>query len=87
MSAAVSDFTGRWKNADPATRGISQLNIHADGGQLIVRAWGKCHPNDCDWGEQAAQLFTPNVGVPVEAGAHAAIVEFDKGGIQTMLLL
>jgi hypothetical protein len=49
--------------------------------------WGKCHPSDCDWGEQAAQVFTPNVGVPVEAGADKAIVEFDHPGAQTMLLL
>jgi hypothetical protein len=63
------------------------MTVRQDNGQLIVHVWGKCHPNDCDWGEASAQVFTPNAGVPMDAGADAAVVEFDKGSIQTMLLL
>ena len=32
-------------------------------------------------------MFTPNVGVPVDAGADEAIVQFDQAGIQTLIIL
>lgn len=42
---------GVWKNADPDTRGVTKLVILRKDGKTFVHAWGKCHPQDCDWGE------------------------------------
>ena len=48
----LAAYVGYWRNADPATRSITNLHVyyaspyHAD----RVDAWGKCHPTDCYWG-------------------------------------
>ena len=86
-SAGIPDLVGGWINADHAARDLAQLTIHMEGGQLMVHAWGACRPNDCDWGEVPAHVFTPNVSIPVDVGANAAIAEFDQHGISTMVLL
>jgi hypothetical protein len=86
-SSAIVDFRGAWVNADPATRGLSQIAIRSEGSQVFVHAWGRCHPRDCDWGEIPARIFTPNVGVPMDAGADTVIAQFDQGAIQTMVFL
>jgi len=39
---------GQWRNADAATRSITRVEI-TEGPR--VRVWGKCHPQDCDWGK------------------------------------
>ena len=57
----LSDFTGAWQNADSQTRGITRLAIRADGANIFVSAWGKCHPSDCEWGEVPAQAFGENI--------------------------
>ena len=46
----VPTFQGMWINQDRDTRGITKLQIKQDGTRLAVHAWGKCHPQDCDWG-------------------------------------
>ncbi|NTW10552.1 MAG: hypothetical protein HGA26_04235, partial [Chlorobiaceae bacterium] len=42
--AALNQFTGNWKNADPNTSGITTLVISGSGNALRLHAWGKCHP-------------------------------------------
>ena len=50
------DFAGQWKNVDPATRGLTRVEIRVQGRDSIgVHPWGKCHPQDCDWGESDAR--------------------------------
>jgi hypothetical protein len=85
--AAVADFEGAWKNADPTTRGISQVTIRTEGQEVFVHAFGKCHPRDCDWGEADAQMFSPNVSTPIDTGANAAIIQFKSGATETLLML
>ena len=53
--AAVSDFSGIWRNVDSNTRGITQLNIATAGSKAKLHAWGACHPQDCDWGTVIAR--------------------------------
>ena len=57
---AVSDpsvkFIGRWVNENPNTRGVTRFNIFKNNGQLYVHVWGKCTPQDCDWGSARANL-------------------------------
>lgn len=50
-STGIDDFVGVWINVDPATRGMTRLIVsrktdHAG----TFHGFGKCHPNDCDWG-------------------------------------
>ena len=63
----ASYFAGAWANTDPETRGITKLNIRVDGPNLFVKAWGKCHPTDCEWGEVPATAYSEGVSTPATA--------------------
>lgn len=47
---------GIWKNEDSNTRGVTKIVILRKSGETFVQAWGKCHPQDCDWGEAKATI-------------------------------
>ncbi|MEI8102435.1 MAG: caspase domain-containing protein [Chlorobium sp.] len=49
-AAYVDRFVGRWTNENPNTSGITRVEIESRLGKVSVHMWGKCHPNDCDWG-------------------------------------
>jgi hypothetical protein len=46
-------FQGVWTNVNPLTDGITRIEIRSEGESLLIHVWGKCHPQDCDWGEMA----------------------------------
>ena len=63
----TQEENGRWRNADPNTRGITRIELRFTcqdqvlNGQLYppgppwhIHVFGKCHPTDCDWGEVGA---------------------------------
>jgi hypothetical protein len=85
--AAISQFTGDWKNTDPKTRGITTLIITGNGNDLRIHAWGKCHPQDCDWGEVDAYAYAPNVSAPIDPTAQAVSAVFTTGFSQTLLII
>jgi len=60
-SVPVTSFSGRWRNIDSHTRGITTVEIDVSGNQASVHAWGACHPTDCDWGRVQASLYAPGV--------------------------
>ncbi|HGZ70824.1 MAG TPA: hypothetical protein ENK74_05450 [Nitratifractor sp.] len=49
-------LTGLWHGATN-TRSLTKLKIYKVGRTVKVHAWGKCHPNDCDWGVANAQVI------------------------------
>jgi len=50
VRANQQDFIGEWINIDSETGGMTRLNIFTEEDRIKIHAWGKCHPNDCDWG-------------------------------------
>lgn len=54
--AGETGFEGYWTNQDPNTGNITHVQIGVEGELLVVHMWGKCHPTDCDWGEQRIPL-------------------------------
>lgn len=54
--ASASDFVGHWINRDPNTRGITRVKIRAQGKNIYVHMWGRCHPYDCDWDEETTNI-------------------------------
>ena len=48
------DFNGLWVNEDNQTRAITKCKISYKKNSFVVRMWGACHPQDCDWGENVA---------------------------------
>lgn len=51
----LSEYVGEWTNVDQKSRSITKVIITNDG-DLTIQAFGKCHPNDCDWGTTKLHL-------------------------------
>ena len=43
------NYYGTWFNTNPNTNGVTKIVIKSNG---IIRAYGKCHPTNCDWGSR-----------------------------------
>ncbi len=54
--ASPDALVGSWIN-QAATPNITQVVVRRDGADLLVHAWGKCTPTDCDWGETKIALW------------------------------
>ncbi|MEA5569440.1 hypothetical protein [Calothrix sp. UHCC 0171] len=51
-TSITDNFVGNWVNINPNTNNITRLGINLNTAkQLKIRAFGKCQPKDCDWGE------------------------------------
>lgn len=85
--AAIGQFTGSWQNIDSNTRGVTKLVITENGGKVSLQAWGKCHPQDCDWGKVPAFLYAPSVSSNPMQNGRAISAMFDKGFSQTLLIV
>jgi hypothetical protein len=69
-------FLGDWVNVDPATRGMTRLEITETGdGSASFHGYGRCHPTDCDWGLARAGL-----------AGEALIGTYDHGWKQTRII-
>lgn len=57
-SDPFSGFVGQWENIDPDTGGVTRVEIIQENEKFKVRAWGRCHPTECVWGETDGQSIT-----------------------------
>ena len=48
----VERFVGTWLNVDKNTDNVTKIVIAEIDNYLSIRVWGKCHPDDCDWGKK-----------------------------------
>ncbi|MCF8217088.1 MAG: hypothetical protein K9I59_09675 [Chlorobium sp.] len=85
--AAVNQFTGTWKNTDPNTGGVTKLTISGNANSLKMRAWGKCHPQDCDWGEVSAIAYASSASSNLEQNANAVSAIFTTSFSQTLVIV
>lgn len=58
-----SPFIAGWRNEDLSSGGITRTDIRIDSNTLFVHMWGKCSPDDCDWGELSTDVSDANDGV------------------------
>lgn len=57
-AAEASDFIGNWNNPDPKATGLMHVAISPNGGNRVdVRAYGDCHPMECDWGLVQGKVY------------------------------
>ncbi|HHO75937.1 MAG TPA: hypothetical protein ENN05_05860 [Deltaproteobacteria bacterium] len=49
-AADSRQYNGTWINTDTNTRGLTKVVVEGSGGKASVHVWGKCSPQDCDWG-------------------------------------
>src|SRR4051812_10421058 len=88
LSAAnLNQFSGRWVNIDPNTRGVTALDIQISGAIATVQAWGKCHPADCDWGRVNAFVYGPDVQSNPVMNAQALTAVFEADFKQTVMII
>jgi hypothetical protein len=88
---------GTWINANPQTSGITKLVISAlppDGHvpRMVIAAWGRCSPADCEWGEVPYFLLDVRSSKPAyrrglamwehEGWNQYLIVTFEKAGLK-----
>lgn len=85
--AQLNQFPGRWKNVNPTTDGITALDIRLTSASLRVRAWGQCHPNDCDWGEVSAFAYSPGINESLNHAAKAISAVFSTSFSETLLII
>jgi hypothetical protein len=67
-TAPPAEFVGEWRNEDPGTQSHTKLVITETSGRLMVHAWGRCSPEDCDWHETQATLNNEGWAVTWEQG-------------------
>lgn len=53
----IDEFIGSWRNLDPDTRHITKVQIRMENNEIFIHMWGKCHPEDCDWGEEKPESY------------------------------
>jgi hypothetical protein len=85
--ASLNQFAGAWRNSDENTSGVTRLDIRVTGASVSVQAWGKCHPEDCDWGRVAATAYGPNVSADLQASAQSLAATFQTNFSQTIMIL
>lgn len=86
FAAGYGEFTGNWRNEDSGTSDLTRLNVSLGGGGLRVRAWGQCHPTDCDWNTVDATGYGAPGSNPASS-ATEVIAIFDQGFARKILVL
>jgi hypothetical protein len=84
--AQLSAFQGNWRNNDPATRGVTRLQIDTSP-NVTVHAWGKCSPSDCDQGTRNGFAYGPNVSSNLNSSARAISVVFSSGFSEAIYII
>ena len=91
-NASINKYLGTWVNTNKNTRGVTKIQIkrirrRGSKPQVMVRAWGQCHPRDCNWGQQKATLFAPSVSSNALTNTAAVTVIFNQGfSIKTLTM-
>jgi len=86
-AVGLSYFAGTWKNTDTNTRGLTTVRVRTSGESVWVRAWGSCHPTDCDWGEVSGTAYTPGVSADPINDAQKVSAVFETSFSNTFLTL
>ncbi len=68
-------FLGAWVNESSETNNITHLEIREEEDELFVHVWGKCHPEDCDWGEQGTAVADAYDGTLTIVWDHGFAIE------------
>lgn len=76
-AASVDDFVGQWANQDADTSGVTRVSITRQPSGARVRVFGRCHPNDCDWGEVIAVPFAQSAGGNANADARVLMASYN----------
>lgn len=84
-SVDTAPLLGRWRNSDPAARGLVEITVEDDAGNLAVRARGSGEGAPVDWGPAQTGIFA----CLDEAGkaSLSLLATWDFGFLETHLQL
>ena len=84
--AQLNLFQGNWRNTDPATRGITRLQINT-GTPIRVHSWGSCGGSECDQGTVDGFAYGPNVSSNLNTSARAISAIFRSSFSETIFII
>lgn len=87
IGSNMTYFTGNWQNINPAATGILKIQVRIADATLYVRAWAKCRPTDCDWGEVQAEGIGTGVGTGRGTGMREVTAQFHNNVRQVALTI
>ena len=70
-----ASFIGDWGNKDFKTRAVTRVQIRYDGAQIVAHVWGRCHPQECDWGKATATAKGQTLSVTWNQGFATETLE------------
>lgn len=76
VPAGAADFVGNWYNVDPNSAGVTRIVVRQRPDGLEINPFGRCHPNECDWGWRPARAYMTQPGGNETV---ALMVRFDFG--------
>ncbi len=83
--ANTGQFIGDWVNVDSNTGGITRVVVTPAGPNRVrVQVFGKCHPNDCDWGTVAGKGYANSAS---SNDIRTVTAEFSTGFGKTLVIL
>ncbi|MCG3148193.1 MAG: hypothetical protein PCFJNLEI_01636 [Verrucomicrobiae bacterium] len=82
--ARMSSLLGEWTNIDNETHSLTHLSISRTRGTWTIRAWGSCHPTDCDWGRVTLWTFGDSV---TDNSPKYGVAHWNAGFKETRLTL
>jgi hypothetical protein len=85
--ADINQFSGKWKNVDPKTRGLTTLQIDVKGTRVRIQAFGSCHPSDCAWGYAEGTAYAPSVESSLSEAAQAISTIYLTSFSQIILII
>jgi hypothetical protein len=78
--AEATEFLGNWDNPDHDAGGLTHVVISPNGGDRVdVRAYGDCHPNECNWGLEQGKVYSAD---PKSGRIEAIVAVFHFGFAQ-----
>ena len=77
-------FLGMWFNEDPETRNNTRVQIVRENRNLVVRMWGACFPEDCDWGTQTAAVWGTQTAAALSVNDGVLELTWNQGFVVRM---
>lgn len=85
--ADLNQYLANWKNIDANTGGITRIEITKSGNNVFVHVWGKCHPEDCDWGVVKAFPYAENVSQSMINNTQVVSAVYNTNFSETVLVI
>ena len=87
VHTGIDYFLGAWINIDPNTGSVPKLSVSLAGQNVLVHAWGACHPTPCDWGEVQAEPYASTVSSKISSDTTKLQGVFKPAFAETTFLI